>query len=58
LKAKYKDKGYAVSKTFTIDSEPPIVKINTRWTQRGREFLYYKLKENGILPIIEKAPQI
>jgi len=58
LKAKYKDKRYVVSETFTIDSEPPIVKINTRWTQKGREFLYYKLKENGILPIIEKAPQI
>lgn len=56
IKAKYKDKGYVVSETFTIEASTPMIKMNTKWTQKGREFLYHILKKNNILPIIEKYP--
>ena len=52
LYAKYKDKGYVQSRTFLLSDGR--CKMHTRWTQRGRLFLYELLKENDILPLIER----
>ena len=56
LYSKYHDCGYTHSETIeykhkdgTLDTT-----MNTKWTQKGRLFLYDILKKNGIVPIIEK----
>lgn len=56
LYRKYHGMGYTHSETVDItraDGRPDI-KMNTKWTQKGRIFLYNKLKESGIVPIIER----
>lgn len=53
----YQDKGYTHSETINIvrtDGRPD-VKMNTKWTQKGRLFIYNKLKEVGTVPTIEEA---
>ena len=56
LYAKYQDRGYAHSTTFLVKcSSGDKVKMQTEWTQEGRRFLYEQLKEQGILPVVEKG---
>lgn len=52
LYAKYQDKGYTQTTTHVIDADNS--KINTKWTQKGRLFIYDLLKSQGILPMIER----
>jgi len=56
LYKEYHDKGYTHSQTIDIKRSDgrPDVKMNTKWTQKGRMFIYNLLKENDILPIIEQ----
>ncbi|KAF0226151.1 MAG: hypothetical protein FD179_982 [Erysipelotrichaceae bacterium] len=57
LYQKYHDKGYTFSETFTIEDVPGSSKVvmQTKWTQKGRVFLYNLLKSNGYLPTIERS---
>ena len=52
LYQKYADKGYTQSTTHAIDDEHS--KLLTKWTQKGRLFIYELLKGDGILPLIEQ----
>ncbi|MDT2208399.1 phage antirepressor KilAC domain-containing protein, partial [Paenibacillus larvae] len=55
LYAKYQDKGYTQTTTHVIDAEKS--KVNTKWTQKGRLFIYDLLKKEGILPVIERESE-
>jgi len=56
LYANYHDKGYTHSETFEFTRRDGTkdVDMTTKWTQRGRLFLYDLLKENEIVPVIER----
>lgn len=56
LYAKYHDKGYTHSEPhkYIRKDGTEDFSLHTKWTQKGRIFLYNLLKENGILPMIEK----
>ncbi|EIE3609033.1 phage antirepressor [Staphylococcus pseudintermedius] len=53
LYAKHQDKGYTQTSTYTLDEKHS--KVTTKWTQKGRLFIYELLKNKGILPSIEKS---
>ena len=56
LYSKYLPCGYVQSETVSIthrDGSAGSV-MHTKWTQKGRLFLYDELKKHGILPLIEK----
>lgn len=56
LYSKYHDKGYTSSETFPIirSNGREDITMNTKWTQKGRLFLYELLKDNYVLPMIER----
>lgn len=49
-------KGYTHSSTTEIEHKDgsTSVRMNTKWTQKGRLFIYELLKEHDILPVIEQ----
>jgi len=55
LYSKYQACGYTHSETveFTRSNGLKDVNLITKWTQKGRLFLYDILKKNGVIPIIE-----
>lgn len=55
LYSKYKGQGYTKSETtpYTKTDGSEGVSILTKWTQKGRLFLYEELKKKGVLPTIE-----
>ena len=56
LYSKYQDKGYCSSKTNVYETVSGFgVRTHTYWTQKGRLFIYNLLKEDGILPLIERT---
>jgi len=56
LYAKYQAEGYVSSDPTTITHKDGTtsVRMNTKWTQKGRKFLYKLLKEHDVLPMIER----
>ena len=58
LYAKYHHKGYTHSQTYNIvkpGGKEVLTEMLTKWTQKGRLFLYDLLKEQGIVPLIEQT---
>lgn len=56
LYSKHADKGYVESDTTYKEDRYGVshAYVNTKWTQKGRLFIYDLLKENGILPLVER----
>ena len=56
LYEKYQRCGYTHSKTTEYKRSDGSIgsNLNTEWTQKGRLFLYNKLKDSGIIPVIER----
>ncbi|WP_100551065.1 phage regulatory protein/antirepressor Ant [Caedibacter taeniospiralis] len=56
LYSKYHAQGYTHSETISIKHNSGIdeIRMITKWTQKGRLFLYDKLKTISVLPLIEQ----
>lgn len=56
LYERYHDKGFTSSETFVVEDVNGLERVvmNTKWTMKGRVFLYNLLKEHGIIPTIER----
>lgn len=56
LYAKHQAKGYTSSTTQVIERKDGSteVKLHTKWTQKGRLFIYEELKKINIVPLIEQ----
>lgn len=52
LYAQYQDKGYTQTTTHVIDADKS--RVHTKWTQKGRLFIYETLKSENVFPLIEK----
>ena len=54
--AHHADKGYTRSETFPYTGNDGNVHnaVNTKWTQKGRLFIYSLMKAAGYLPKVEK----
>lgn len=59
LYSQHQAKGYTFSETVDIPREDGTTKVvmNTKWTQKGRLFLYETLKKRNLLPLIERKEQ-
>ena len=57
LYQKYAEMGYTITKTHSHPGKDGDVHatVHTYWTQKGRLFIYSLLKENGILPMVERG---
>lgn len=56
LYSEYHNCGYTHSETVEYKHKDGTIDVtmNTKWTQKGRLFLYELLKKNGIVPVIER----
>lgn len=55
--APYARSGYTKSETILAEDSDTTCVLNTKWTQKGRLFLYNKLKEHGVLPLMEQEDE-
>lgn len=51
----YVGNGYTKSNTFMYDPVNCKTAVHTQWTQKGRRFIYEKLKEYGVIPVCERG---
>ncbi|MBJ8026110.1 phage antirepressor KilAC domain-containing protein, partial [Bacillus cereus] len=56
LYAKHQNKGYTKSQTIDVKHSDgsKSVKMNTRWTQKGRLFIHDMLTKRGIIPEMDR----
>lgn len=53
LYSKHQDKGYTHTEMIPVQGSDNL-KPSTKWTQKGHIFIYQLLKQNNVLPLIEK----